>query len=104
ANGLGWSSIIYPGQSIAIPPAAPAPAAPEIELVSATSPAPEAAPPAATSSYTIQSGDTVSSIAARFGVSTQAVLDANGLSASSIIYPGRTLAIPTAGASAGSGA
>lgn len=117
ANGLGWSSIIYPGQSIAIP-AAPAP---KIELVSATKPAPKPAPkpeakpkpkpepaprpapPVGTSTYTIRSGDTVSSIASRFGVSTQAVLDANGLSASSIIYPGRTLVIPAGSATSGSG-
>lgn len=109
ANGLGWSSIIYPGQTIAIP-AVSAPAAPQIELVSATSPAAPAAPaaptarPAPTSSYTIKSGDTISSIAARFGVTTQAVLDANGLTASSIIYPGQTIAIPAAGGASAGGA
>lgn len=103
ANGLSWSSIIYPGQTIAIPAAT----APAIELVSAVTPTPDTAPapapaPVTTSSYTIKSGDTISAIAARHGVSTQAVLDANGLTASSIIYPGRTLVIPTAGgASAG---
>ncbi|WP_309713792.1 LysM peptidoglycan-binding domain-containing protein [Pseudolysinimonas sp.] len=108
ANGLGWSSIIYPGQTIAIPAVA-APAAPQIELVSATSPAaptaPTAppAPPAPTSSYTIQSGDTISSIASRLGVTTQAVLDANGLTPSSIIYPGRNLVIPAAGGSSAGG-
>ncbi len=105
-NGLGWSSIIYPGQTIAIP-SAPAPARsddPAIETVSAVTPAPAPpAPPAASTGYTIQSGDTISSIAARFGVTTQAVLDANGLSASSIIYPGGTLVIPAAGGSSGSG-
>lgn len=106
ANGLGWSSIIYPGQTIAIPatpaPSAPAPAAgPAVELVSATTPtAPPPAPATPTSTYTIRSGDTISSIAARFGVSTQAVLSANGLSASSIIYPGGTLTIPAAGSPA----
>ena len=95
-NGLSWSSIIYPGQTIAIPAAPPALAAadePEIELVSDVTPS----APAPTSSYTIQSGDTISSIAARFGVSTQAVLDANGLNSSSIIYPGGTLVIPAGG-------
>ena len=109
ANGLSWSSIIYPGQTIAIP-AAPAPAAPEpaagpaVELVSAVAPAAPsapAAPPAATSTYVIQSGDTISSIAARFGVSAQAVLAANGLTASSIIYPGGKLTIPAPGAAGG---
>lgn len=98
ANGLSWSSIIYPGQTIAIP-ASPAPA---IELVSDVTPT-EAAPPApaapaVTSTYTIQSGDTISSIASRHGVSAQAVLDANGLTSSSIIYAGGTLVIPAPGA------
>ena len=41
-------------------------------------------------------GDTISGIAKNHGVSTQAVLDANGLSRSSIIYPGQTIAIPAA--------
>ena len=115
ANGLAWSSIIYPGQTIAIPAAAPAAAPasePRIELVSdvtAAAPAPSApssapAPSTPTSSYTVQSGDTISSIASRFGVGTQAVLEANGLSSSSIIYPGGVLVIPAAGgASSGGG-
>jgi LysM repeat protein len=103
ANGLGWSSIIYPGQTIAIPATA-APAGPKIELVSSTTPtAPAPAPaPAPGSSYTIKSGDTISAIAARFGVSTQALLAANGLTTSSIIYPGQKIVIPAGGgASAG---
>ena len=80
----------------AVTPAERAPApAPE--------PAPKPDPPAATSSYVIKSGDTISGIAARFGVSTQALLNANGLTASSIIYAGRTLVIPAAGAPGGSG-
>ncbi|WP_141893680.1 LysM peptidoglycan-binding domain-containing protein [Microbacterium kyungheense] len=95
ANGLGWSSIIYPGQRIAIPgaaaPAASAPAAPE-----APAPTPPAAPSAGGTAYTIVAGDTISAIAKRHGVSTNAVLGANGLSASSIIYPGQTITVPTA--------
>lgn len=98
ANGLSWSSIIYPGQTIAIPGSTIA-----AENVSSVTPAPPAEPttpvvstppPPLTTSYLIKSGDTISSIAARFGVSIQSILDANGLSWSSIIYAGRTLTIP----------
>jgi LysM repeat protein len=96
ANGLGWSSIIYPGQTIAIPAA---PAGPKIELVSSTTPTNPKPQP--TSSYTIKSGDTISAIASRFGVTTKAVLAANGLTASSIIYPGHKLVIPAGGSSSG---
>ena len=92
ANGLGWSSIIYPGQTIAIP-AGGSPAA-----ASSAPAAPPAAPPASTS-YTIVAGDTLSALAARFGTTTAAIMAANGMGTSTIIYSGRTLAIP-----AGSGA
>jgi LysM repeat protein len=86
-NGLGWSSVIHPGQVLtltgaaAAAPAAPAPAAP-------------AAPAAGT--YTVAAGDTISGIARRHGVTANAVLAANGLGWSSIIYPGQTIAIPGA--------
>ncbi|MEI3866450.1 LysM peptidoglycan-binding domain-containing protein [Microbacterium sp. CCNWLW134] len=83
-NGLGWSSVIHPGQVIRLtgaPAAAAAPAAP--------------AAPAAATAYTVVAGDTISAIARRHGVSTQAVLDANALQTSSIIYPGQAIAIPS---------
>ncbi|GAA3207418.1 hypothetical protein GCM10017690_15400 [Microbacterium terregens] len=98
ANGLGWSSIIYPGQTIVIPGSAPAVEAAPVEIappVEAVAPAPGA--PAA-GAYVVVAGDTMSAIAARHGVTTQAVLDANGLTRSSIIYPGETIAIPSAAA------
>ena len=41
--------------------------------------------------YTIVRGDTVSAIAARFGLSTAAVLAANGLGSRSLIFPGQVL-------------
>lgn len=89
ANGLGWSTTIFPGQTLtlAAPPAAPAPAA-----APATPPPPAA--PAPASAHVVAAGDTVSGIARAAGVSTRAVLDANGLTESSIIYPGETLSIP----------
>jgi len=144
ANGLGWSSIIYPGQTIVVPGAntpsgspaldhgdspavirdesnagstlngelptgqTPSTAAPTDESSapvaekpsSAVEPTPQAesAPPAPAApqngSYMIVSGDTISGIASRFGITTQALLDANGLSWSSVIYGGQTLVIP----------
>lgn len=43
--------------------------------------------------YTAQDGDTISSIAYQFGVSVNTILWANSLSATSILRPGKTLAI-----------
>ena len=96
ANGLAWTSIIYPGQTIAIPGstgvASVAPAS-QVRIVEAPS---DAAPSGAPVTYTIASGDTIAKIAAKFGVTAQAILTANNLTWSSIIYGGHTLAIPTA--------
>lgn len=92
-NNLNGSSIIYPGQKIKISggsapstPAAPAPA-----------PAPSPAPLASTGSYTIKAGDTLSSIASRHGVSLSALMTANKVSATTVIYPGQKLSIPGPG-------
>jgi N-acetylmuramoyl-L-alanine amidase len=120
-NGLGWKSLIFPGQVLRLvkaaaqptpPPVASAPTVDPVPSVSTaptgqdvtapapiTAPAPAAPtpPPAAAStngSYVIQRGDTITAIAKKFGVSISAVLAANSLSASSIIYAGRTLVIP----------
>jgi LysM repeat protein len=89
-NGLGWKSTIFAGQQLKLNSGAVA-AAP----VAATP-----APAATGGRYTIVSGDTVSRIASKFGVTTKAILSANGLSASSIIYPGQSLAIPGGATSA----
>lgn len=96
ANGLSGASIIYPGQTLAIPASggaasAPVAAAPVAHSVPA---APVAAPTPSGGSHTVGAGDTVSAIAKRHGTTTQAVLNANGLTGASIIYPGQTLAIP----------
>ncbi|WP_120337114.1 muramidase family protein [Cryobacterium soli] len=85
ANGLGRDSIIFPGQVIVLPAAAPSAVAggPQISLASATS-----------GSHTVVSGDTVDKVAGAAGVSVQAVLEANGLGWSSVIHPGQVLKIP----------
>lgn len=87
-NGLGWKSVIFPGQRITLTSAAVAPIA---------APAAARADPGR---YTVAAGDTIGTIAAKFGVSTRAVLSANGLGWSSVIYPGRVLTIPRASATA----
>lgn len=114
ANKLGWSTIIYPGQKITIPgkatavpaPSSPAPTPPVVEIDPVVDVTPiETAPAPQNITYVIKSGDTITGIAARFGVSVQAILDTNDLTRSSIIYAGRTLVIPgTASAPASVGA
>lgn len=77
----------------AAPPAEAAPAAVPA-VVAEPAPAAEAAPapPGGDPNlYTVASGDTVGSIAARFGVDVNAMLAANGLGAYSVIVPGQVL-------------
>jgi len=98
ANGLGWSSLIYAGSSLAIPGASAPAAAHQAQIVpvAAVKPtAPTPAPtPAKSGTHVITAGDTISKVAAKYGVSIQAMLTANGLGRSSVIYPGRVLSIP----------
>ncbi|WP_246159795.1 muramidase family protein [Microbacterium rhizomatis] len=83
ANGLDETSIVYPGQQIVIPGA----------MVPASATPPPSGPEN-TSAYVVQAGDTVTAIAQAHGLSTQAILDANGLTRASIIYPGESITIP----------
>ena len=111
-NGLGWRSLIFPGQVLkltktAVQPvssrpvssvSAPATSAFVASPAPTTAPVPSAPTPApvhnTNGSYVIQRGDTITAIAKKFGVSVSTALSANGLTASSIIYAGRTLVIP----------
>lgn len=54
---------------------------------------PARAPRTEIETYTVQSGDTISGIAHRFGINIGTVLWANGLTANSLIKPGTTLKI-----------
>lgn len=92
ANGLNRSSIIYPGQTLAL--SAPAPAAAAAPTPAAPSPAP------AVGTHTVVAGDTLFAIARAHGTSLDALLAANGLDRASIIYPGQALHLPGAPAAA----
>jgi peptidoglycan DL-endopeptidase CwlO len=73
------------GQALAAP-AAPAPAGGGSAVAGA--------------SHTVEPGDTLGAIAARHGVSLDALLAENGLSLASVIYPGDQIFVPGPGAAA----
>lgn len=56
--------------------------------------APAPTPATAATTVTVQAGDTLSGIAARFGVRLSALLRANSMTVTSLIRPGDTLAVP----------
>lgn len=113
-NGLSSSSIIYVGQVLSLNPV-PRENAPTVSVAPIANPVvPAPTPKASTLSddistldpmrptgactvhgfHTVRAGETVSRIAAVYGVSTQSVLSANALSWSSTIYVGQGLSIP----------
>lgn len=80
-NGLRTTSTIHPGQVLRLtPPSAgsvpvPAPSDPTV--------------------HTVAAGETIWSIARQHGMTVEALLAANGLKASAVIYPGQKLALTT---------
>lgn len=78
ANGIANPSRIYAGQRLNIP--------------CGSQP-----PPSGEGVYTVRYGDTLYSIALHFGVSVQAVVQANGITNPNRIYAGQRLAIPGGG-------
>ena len=83
-NDLSWRTVIYPGQTLRLSPAAaPAPA---------KQPAAKPAPGAGTT-HTVVRGDTVYAIARKYGTSVSAIISANGLKSSAVIHPGQRLRI-----------
>ncbi|WP_434995777.1 LysM peptidoglycan-binding domain-containing protein [Arthrobacter sp. Ld5] len=85
----------YTTQSTTTAPAAVAAPAAAVAPVAAP-----VAPAAASTTHTVVAGDTLGAISARYGADLTAVLTANGLSVSSIIFPGDTVTIPTGAATA----
>lgn len=82
ANALS-SSDIYAGQVLTIPSSSPNSTA-----------QPTSAPSGQATTYVVQSGDSLSALAQRFGVTREALAAANKISPSSLLYVGQTLTIP----------
>lgn len=62
-------------------------------------PSPDLTPDASPQTYTVQRGDSIGRIAARFGVTPEAIIALNELRNPNRILPGQVLLIPTASAS-----
>jgi LysM repeat protein len=111
-NHLRHGTTLHPGQKLVIPekPAASRSGGMEGEQAAPARPAarshaPEAAPAAGgkESSYTVRSGDRLSSIAHRFGLTTGQLAAANNITNPKLIRPGQTLVIPAGRHAKGSG-
>lgn len=97
-NHLKASSLIHPGDRLVLKAATATPAASAAKKsVSTTKTSTSSA-----KSHTVKSGDTLSGIAHRYGVSLQTLLKANNLKLSSIIYPGQRLSLSGSGSSSAS--
>jgi LysM repeat protein len=99
ANGMSSASQLISGTLLSIPPQD----AEAIAPVSTTSsgevaaPSPETSAPASSGGYLVQPGDTLSGIAARFGVSMEALAAANGLDPAGLLLSGSSLSLSGAG-------
>jgi LysM repeat protein len=82
-NGLSWNSILHEGQIV--------------KLTTAPTKQKGMAPARSTDeTYTVAAGDTLSSVAERFGLSITAVAEANGLTPTDQVFSGESLVIPGA--------
>jgi LysM repeat protein len=80
-NNIVNPSLIFVGQQLTICP-------------KGTTPSPPAPPPAGCTPYIVHPGDTLYSIALRFGTTVQAIASANNITNPNLIFAGQTLCIP----------
>lgn len=82
-NGLGWQTVLHPGQVLKLTA--------EPTKKKASSPV-----RVSNDAYVVQYGDSVSTIADRLGISTRSLLEHNQLSENAAIFPGQRLGVPGA--------
>ncbi|MBI4936218.1 MAG: LysM peptidoglycan-binding domain-containing protein [Actinobacteria bacterium] len=90
ANSLSLNSLILPGKQLVVPAGGSLPA-------STPTQAPATAAAAAPVQYVVASGDSLSVVATRLGVTLNSLLTTNKLSVSSVIHPGMKLTVPSGG-------
>lgn len=78
-NNITFTNYIYVGQILRIPSTTPVPPP----------------PPASTTKYYVKAGDTLSAIAAKYGVTLQALATENKITNVNLIYVGQVLVIPS---------
>ena len=98
ANGLRNASFIYSGQRLTIPGSGGGSSS-----GGGASSRGGGAAPSSGRVHVVRRGETVSSIAWRYGTSVAAIASANGLRNPSLIYVGQRLRIPSGGSSSGGG-
>ena len=93
-NELMDPSRIVPGQELKIPSASGTPSGQSLQTTSAAQATPTPMPTSIPVTYTIQPGDTLSTIAALYGVSTVELAQLNGVSNIDALSVGQVLTIP----------
>ena len=102
ANNIPNPNLIYVGQVLEIPGVGPTQTPPIVPPGPTTTPQPP--PPTVvptpippTQTYVVQPGDTLTRIAARFGTTVQALVQANNIVNPNLIFVGQVLVIPGTG-------
>lgn len=90
ANGITNQNLIFTGQTLQIPAGGTVPVPP---TAVPGQPTPVSTPSGGATTYTVQPGDTLSAIAAKFGTTVAAIAQANNIVNVNLIFVGQVLSI-----------
>ncbi len=93
--GTPTAELAYETPAVTTPVATTAPGATAVPVLTPVPPSGEVIV------HVVQPGETLSSIAYRYGVTVQAIIDANGITNPDQIYQGQKLNVPTSGGASG---